>query len=123
MTYDNVYDNRGTATLNAWTPSNPNASVPALSLLDNNNEMRTSTYFMEDGSYLQMKNVKLSYKFNLNPTVQKIGIKSFDLFGQVDNLFTITKYSGLSPVISASGIDNGTYPIPRTFTIGLHANF
>ena len=123
MTYDNVYDNRGTATLNAWTPTNTNASVPALSLLDNNNEMRTSTYFMEDGSYVQMKNLKLSYKFMLIPAIQKMGIKSFDLFGQVDNVFTITKYSGLSPVISASGIDNGTYPIPRTFTIGLHANF
>jgi TonB-linked SusC/RagA family outer membrane protein len=123
MTYDNIYDNRGTVTLNAWTPSNPTSKIPALSLLDNNNEMRTSTFFMEDGSYVQMKDLKLNYQIKPNQVLQKIGIKSFDLYGQVDNVFIISKYSGLSPVLPASGIDNGTYPIPRTYTMGISAKF
>lgn len=126
MSYGNLYTNRSKDVLNAWTPSNPNASIPALSLNDNNNETRMSTYYIEDGSYLKMKYLKLAYNFD-QKLVQKLGLGSLSVFGQVENVFTITDYSGLDPEVPlgvyGSRVDNGPYPRARTFSLGLHVDF
>lgn len=126
MTYGNLATNRGVDILNAWTPQNTSSDIPALSLTDDNNEARFSTYYVEDGSYMKMKYLKLSYSLP-KKLIGKIGASNLDVYGQVENVFTITKYSGLDPEILpgeyGARIDNGAYPRPRTFTIGLNLQF
>lgn len=126
MTYGNLYTNRGVDVLNAWTPENTGSSIPALTTVDDNNETRMSTYFIEDGSYLKCKYIKLSYRFNQS-WMKHLGLTALDVFGQVENVFTITDYSGLDPEVPLSTygarIDNGPYPRARTFSFGLNMTF
>ncbi len=126
MNYGNLATNRGVGILNAWTPSNTDTDIPALSLTDDNNEARFSTYYVENGSFMKMKYLKLSYSLPKN-IIKKIGATNLDVYGQVENVFTLTKYSGLDPEILpgeyGSRIDNGAYPRPRTFTLGLNLQF
>ncbi|MCR5695595.1 MAG: TonB-dependent receptor [Marinilabiliaceae bacterium] len=126
FSYGNATTNRGKCTLDAWTPTNTNASIPALSVTDDNNEMRMSTYYIEDGSYLKMKYAKIAYQLPLN-YCQKIHASSLSIYGQVENIFTITNYSGLDPEIAfgtyGSRTDNAPYPRSRTFSIGINVAF
>jgi len=126
MNYGNLSTNRGEGILNAWSPTNTGSDIPALSLTDDNNESRFSTYYVEDGSYMKMKYLKLSYTLPKN-LISKIGASNLDVYGQVENVFTITGYSGLDPEILpgeyGAHIDNGAYPRPRTFTVGLNLQF
>ncbi len=117
--------NHGADILNAWTPENPNSNIPALALTDANNEMRMSTYFIEDGSYFKMKYIKLQY--DLPSKVAKKFCQGLSIYGQVENVFTITGYSGLDPELPLSSygarVDNSPYPRSRTFSIGLNLQF
>ncbi len=126
MNYGNLSTNRGVGILDAWTPENTNTDVPALSLTDDNNESRFSTYYVQDGSYMKMKYLKLSYSLPKH-IIGKIGASNLDVYGQVENVFTITGYDGLDPEILpgeyGARIDNGAYPRPRTFTLGLNLQF
>ncbi len=126
MTYGNVYTNRSSDVLNAWSITNTGASIPALTTIDDNNETRMSTYFVEDGSYMKCKYIKLSYRFD-QPWMKAIGLSALNLYGQVENVFTITKYKGLDPEVPLSTygarIDNGPYPRARTFSVGLNVQF
>lgn len=126
MNYGNLATNRGKDILNAWRPDNTGSDIPALSLTDDNNESRFSTYYIENGSYMKMKYLKLSYKLP-SKIIRKIGASNLDVYGQVENVFTITKYKGLDPEILPGGygslVDNGAYPRPRTFTVGLNLQF
>lgn len=126
MSYGNLYTNRSVNVLNAWTPDNTGASIPALSMNDNNNEVRMSTYYIEDGSYLKMKYLKLAYNFD-QKLVKRIGLSSLSVYGQVENVFTITGYDGLDPEVPlstyGSRVDNGPYPRARTFSLGLNVTF
>ena len=126
MTYGPAYTNRGADILNAWTPQNTGSSIPALTTIDDNNETRMSTYFVEDGSYLKCKYLKLSYRFDQN-WMKTIGLTALSVYGQVENLFTITDYSGLDPEVPLGGygarIDNGPYPRARTFSFGVNLQF
>jgi len=122
--------NKDSALLGAWTVDNPNSSIPRLSLDDRNNNIRPSSYYVEDGSYFKLNNLQLGYTFN--PDILA-GMK-LRLYGQASNVFTITKYSGLTPQIGLQsytssnrnldiGIDRGIYPTSRTFTFGCNLNF
>ena len=126
MTYGNLYTNRGTGVLNAWTPENTGATIPALTTIDDNNEMRMSTYFVEDGSYFKCKYIKLGYRFDQS-WLQTLGLTAMNVYGQVENVFTATKYSGLDPEVPlgvyGARIDNGPYPRARTFSLGLNLSF
>ena len=126
MTYGNLYTNRSKDALNAWTQNNPSATIPALTTIDDNNETRMSTYFMEDGSYLKCKYIKLSYLFD-QPWMKTIGLQAMSIYGQVENVFTMTGYSGLDPEVPLSAygarVDNGPYPRARTFSVGLNLTF
>ena len=126
MNYGNLATNRGHDILNAWSPTNTGSSIPALSLTDDNNEARFSTYYVENGSYMKMKYLKLSYSLP-KTLISKIGATNLDVYGQVENVFTITDYTGLDPEILpgeyGAHIDNGAYPRPRTFTLGLNLQF
>ena len=126
MTYGNLYTNRGVDVLNAWTPENTGASIPALTTVDDNNETRMSTYFVEDGSYFKCKYLKVAYKFDQS-WMKTIGLTALSLYGQVENVFTLTSYKGLDPEVPLSTygarIDNGPYPRARTFSVGLNVTF
>lgn len=122
----NPNTNHAADILNAWTPQNTNTDIPALSLTDANNEARFSTYYVQDGSYMKMKYLKLSYTLPQNIT-KKFGCENLNVFAQVENVFTMTKYKGLDPEILpgeyGAVIDNGAYPRPRTFTFGVNFQF
>ena len=126
MTYGNLYTNRGKDVLNAWTPENTGATIPALTTIDDNNEVRMSTYYVEDGSYLKCKYIKLGYRFDQS-WLQTLGLTAMNIYGQVENVFTATKYSGLDPEVPlgtyGARIDNGPYPRARTFSLGLNLSF
>jgi len=125
MSYGGVSTNRSTDILNCWSESNTGSSIPAISLSDDNNEMRMSTYFVEDGSYVKMKYLKLSYAFPRKLT--KGWCQGLTLYAQAENLFTMTGYSGLDPELPLSSygsrVDSGVYPNCRTYTFGINLNF
>lgn len=86
-----------------------------------------SKYFVEDGSYLRMKNIQLGYTLPSN-LMEKAKIKSIRFYVGAQNLFTITKYSGLDPEMGSSdpklmGIDQGYFPQARTWLFGINAKF
>ena len=118
--------NHGVDILNAWSPTNTDATIPALTMVDNNNETRMSNYFVEDGSYLKLKYLKLNYQLPTN-IAKAIFASNINVFGQVENIFTITKYKGLDPEVILGGygarVDSGLYPRARTFTLGLNVTF
>lgn len=126
MSYGDRSTNRSADVLNAWSPANPNSDIPALSAIDANNEVRFSTYYVENGSYMKMKYLKLGYDF---PTkwLKPWHCQGLNLYAQVENLFTITGYSGLDPELPLGGwgarVDNGPYPRSRNFTFGLNMAF
>lgn len=122
--------NRHERVLNAWTPENPNASIPQLSVVDSNNELRPSTYFVEDGSYLRLKNAQIGY----NTALPKLGITKLRVYLQAHNLITLTAYKGLDPEVGLVdqndsdrnldiGVDRGVYPNARSFQMGLNLEF
>jgi hypothetical protein len=84
-----------------------------------------STYFVEDGSYLRMQQLRLSY--DLKNIIKTINLRNIQVYGEITNVFTLTNYSGLDPEISMSGIDMGVdlgaWPTPRGFMFGLNIGF
>ncbi|MEQ8580808.1 MAG: TonB-dependent receptor [Marinoscillum sp.] len=108
--------NRTSAILNSWTPENTDATVPMLTLDDKgNDESRASSYFIEDGTFLKMRTLRLGYNF----TPKIFEGFNVNLYAEVQNVFTITNYSGIDPEVPG-GFDNGVYPLPRTFILGLN---
>ena len=79
-----------------------------------------STNYIEDGSYLRLKNLQIGYTFNFK--VQKL-VPSIRVYFSAQNLFTIPGYSGIDPELPDNGIDRGQYPQPRTFMLGANINF
>lgn len=119
--------NRSTRVLNSWTPSNTNAALPALSQTITNNETSPNTYFVEDGSYLRLKNLQIGYTFS-DDISNKIGMDSFRIYLQGTNLFTMTDYEGIDPEIISNdnltlGVDNQIYPISQIYTFGVNLKF
>ncbi|MDR1370688.1 MAG: SusC/RagA family TonB-linked outer membrane protein, partial [Dysgonamonadaceae bacterium] len=85
-----------------------------------------SNYFIEDGSFFRIRNVQLGYTFSPQ-VLKKISVKSLRLYGNIQNLKTWSKNTGYTPEIGGSaiafGIDNGTYPLPAIYSIGLNLTF
>lgn len=107
---------------NAWTPQNTNTNVPRLSYTDaNNNFGRISDFYIEDASYLRLKSLTIGYTFS-NKVLKGIQPRIY-LTGQ--NLFTITKYSGMDPEVGLTnqGLDLGMYPIAKAYLFGIDFNF
>ncbi|HPT43074.1 MAG TPA: TonB-dependent receptor [Paludibacteraceae bacterium] len=91
-------------------------------------DMKISSYFIEDGSYLRVKDVTLSYDFSMN-WMKKLGISKLQPYATVTNLFTFTKYLGFDPEVNqwgnsgnVQGIDYGTYPQTRSFIFGVNVD-
>lgn len=111
--------NYGTRTLEAWTPTNTSSTIPMLSMVNANDEGRQSTYFLENGSYLKLRNIQLTY--NLNKYVKKTKfITGADIYLQASNLFTIKakSFTGVDPENASNA-----YPRPLVTTIGLNLTF
>jgi len=88
-----------------------------------------SSVWIENGSYLKLRNLTIGYTLP-DPLLRKFYIKHLRIYASSQNLFTITKYSGLDPEIgiqngnpTQNGVDNGTYPLSRAFTVGLNVTF
>jgi len=123
--------NMTTEMLDSWTPENTGASLPTATILDQNNNRGYNSFWVEDGSYLRIKNVQLGYTIPLTIT-NKLKISSFRIYLRAENLYTFTKYSGFDPEISYSnqwygvtrlGYDGGNYPAARAYFLGLELNF
>ncbi len=126
--YDFNYGNRPTSILHRWTGPGTSNFEPRVSLLDPNQNARVSDRFVEDGSYLRLKNVQLGYSLPKS-VLQKIKFEKFRLYVSAQNLFTFTKYSGMDPEIGAyggalnAGVDRGFYPQARVLLGGVNVTF
>jgi TonB-dependent starch-binding outer membrane protein SusC len=125
--------NAGTEVLNAWTPTNTNTNVPRAISADPNGNARPSTRFLEDGSYLRLKNLMVGYTFG-NSQLQswtKDVVKNFRVYFSAQNLLTFTKYTGFDPEVGnrtpnsslTNGIDFAVYPNPKAFQFGIQVGF
>ena len=117
------YTNKARSVLGRWTgPGTTNdAKTPRYSFTDGNSNIRVSDRYVEDGSFIKIKNLQLGYTFPASAT-KKI-LSRLRIYAQVKNAFVFTKYTGFDPEISGgildSGIDRGAYPQARTFAFGI----
>lgn len=111
--------NRTTRLLGAWSPSNPDSTIPAISMSDINNEARFSDYFIENGSYLKLRTLQLGYTFP-KEMLSKIKMSNLRLYLSAQNLLTIksSNFTGMDPENPTTG-----YPIPLNLTFGLNVEF
>jgi hypothetical protein len=90
------------------------------------NNFEASTYFLDPGDYFRIRNISLGYNFS-SSFLERARIKSAKLYVNAQNIFTFTKATGYSPEVGGSpirfGVDNGVYPIPATYTLGINLNF
>jgi len=109
--------------------SNPGTLVPRAITNDPNNNMRMSSRYIEDGSYLRIKNISLGYNFDKNK-LESLHLESLRIYANIQNLYTLTNYTGFDPEVGASttspnvyGSDNGRYPSPQVYTFGINLSF
>jgi TonB-linked SusC/RagA family outer membrane protein len=106
-----------------WTGPGTSNSYPRLTTSDPNNNLRSSDYYIKDGSYLRLKNFQLGYRVPQS----LVHVRSLRVYVQIHNALTFTKYPGLDPEIGTNrdnnplyiGIDETNYPVPRIYTIGI----
>ncbi|HQS24634.1 MAG: SusC/RagA family TonB-linked outer membrane protein [Sphingobacteriia bacterium 24-36-13] len=117
------FSNKSREVLARWTGegSTNDARYPRYSFTDANSNIRVSDRYVEDGSFVKIKNIQLGYTFT-SPTIKK-AFSKLRVYVQVRNAFTFTKYTGFDPEIAGgildTGIDRGAYPQARTFSVGL----
>jgi TonB-dependent starch-binding outer membrane protein SusC len=114
--------------INRWTGENTqnNARYPRMNANDINNELY-SDRFIEDGSYLRIKTMQVGYNVPQS-LISKLHIRTFRVYMNAQNLFTFTKYTGMDPEIGMRdvldmGVDRGTYPQARTYSLGVNVTF
>jgi len=133
---DKVYD--GTGNMNSWYDditnvkvANPGTKTPRPTTDDPNDNDRISTRYVEDGSYLRIKNITLGYTLPKS-LLQKAKIENVRVYCNIQNLYTFTKYTGYDPEVGAStqdatgltyGVDNGRYPSPTLYSFGVSFTF
>ena len=125
-------NNQSTTVLNRWRKPGDITPVPVVSW-DGRNSGFVSSRFLEDGSYLRLKNVQIGYRFDPK-LLSKLKIQGLRIYATGQNLLTFTKYSGYDPEVSGTtgrglgsslgvGEDFGTYPQARTYVFGINVNF
>jgi len=109
--------------------ANPGTKMPRAIQNDPNDNARLSDRYIEDGSYLRIKNIALGYNFP-KKMLTNLHLQSLRVYANVQNLYTLTKYTGFDPEIGASttstnvyGLDNGRYPSPQVYSFGLNLSF
>lgn len=120
--------NKGTAILDRWTGEGTSTTEPRLTTLDPNQNARGSDRYIEDGSYVRLKNIQLGYTLP-EAAAKKIGMKGARVFVSGTNLLTFTNYTGYDPEVGAAratlgdrtiGFDEVTYPQNKSFILGLN---
>ena len=123
--------------LNYWRPDNTDTDIPRIGGGANNT--RPSSFQVENGDYFRLRNLQIGYSFSKD-LLEKVNLRKIRLYGSVQNLFTITKYSGYYPEIGRgkadedrvvdnnntmfySGVDQSTYPTARTIILGVQLGF
>ncbi|MCB2408917.1 TonB-dependent receptor [Hymenobacter lucidus] len=126
-----VWSNFYASRMDRWTPSNPNSNQPRVTSTDTNGNDRMSSRYVEDASYLRARNMELGYTLPQS-LLGKVKVTGARVFVSVDNVFTLTKYTGYDPEISTSafynnplayGVDYGNYPQARTYRLGFNLQF
>ncbi len=117
-----VAQNQTTAVLDRWTPENTGASIPRAIYNDPNKNSRGSDRFIEDGSYVRIKNVTLGYTLPKAYT-EKLKLTTARIYASGQNLYTFTNYSGIDPEVGVNGIDFNVYPVTRTISFGVNVSF
>ena len=111
--------NKGDRLLKAWSPTNMGSDIPAISTMDNNNEKRVSSYFVENGSYAKLRTIQLGYNVP-KPLCEKLHAERLRVYLSAQNLLTIKSknFTGVDPENANFG-----YPIPLNVTFGLNVSF
>ncbi|WP_075602129.1 SusC/RagA family TonB-linked outer membrane protein [Saccharicrinis aurantiacus] len=124
-----VLSNYRTDRLDRWSSDNPNGTEPRMTVADANQNNRFSDRYVEDGSYVRLRNVQLGYTLPKS-FVESIKLSKVRLYVSCDNLLTFTKYSSWTPEVGnlnganlAPGVDYATYPTPVILTGGINVNF
>jgi TonB-linked SusC/RagA family outer membrane protein len=119
------YGNHHTDMLDYWTPTNTDTNVPRPTIADGNANGRSSNRFVESGDYIKFQTAEISYQIPL-----KSGnvIQNARVYVNGQNLWTISKYKGYDPDFISEGLfsrgfDNGSFPNPRTISLGVEINF
>jgi len=121
---DITYTNYQTFWLDRWTPENTNTTYPRLVSNDPNNNQRPSDFYLEDGTFLRLRNLQIGYNLP-ERLVEKAKLQGLRVYLSANNLFTLTNYNGFDPEIGTSGwildtgIDKGYYPSNKTIGFGL----
>ena len=121
------YSNKYRSVLARWTGAGTTneATNPRYSFTDPNSNIRVSDRYVEDGSFVKLKNVQLG--FTLPASITKNIFSKLRIYAQVKNVFTLTRYSGYDPEIAGgildTGVDRGAYPQARTYAVGLDIKF
>ena len=115
--------------LKRFTPNNPSTEFPRASSEDFNRNTRISSRYVEDGTFIRLRTLNLAYQLPA-ATSEKLRLSNGRVYVSAQNLFTWTDYSGYDPEVGSyrqdpllNGIDNGRYPVARSLTVGLSANF
>jgi TonB-linked SusC/RagA family outer membrane protein len=124
-----LYQNQLAESANFWTPTNANSNIPAPKSGTDNPNLKMSDRFLESASFLRIQNVNLGYNLPSN-VLKPLRLSRLKAYVSVQNLYTFTNYSGLDPEIGSTNqnvfltnVDLGRYPIPRTITFGINAEF
>jgi len=131
--YSRPFNNYTTDVLNRWTTEGSSNSTPRVTYgtTDNGNYTKFNDMYMKDGDFFRIKTITLGCDFAKLTKVVGDTFTQFRVYASANNLFTFTKYPGLDPEVGfgntnqtwARGIDVGFYPQPRTYMVGLSANF
>ena len=121
------YTNKFASVLNRWTGPGTSTTEPRYAFVDSNNNSRASDRYVEDGSFIKIKNIQVGYNF---PLGEASSFSSIRVYALAKNAFTFTEYTGYDPEISNggspvldTGVDRGTYPSPRIVSLGLNLKF
>lgn len=123
------FGNQSAIILDRYTPANPSQTIPRAIAADPNGNARISDRFIEDGSFIRLKNVSLGYRFPAAVT-KKLNMSTLRVYVSGQNIVTFTDYTGFDPEVGSfnqnpliNNVDNGRYPTSRAFTFGLNAEF
>ena len=121
------HKNNSVAALERWTPENPTNKYPRATTKSSGTIL--SDHYVEDGSYLRIKDITLSYTFPKS-ILQKFYCEGLTIFAGLKNIYTFTNYSGYDPEVSrfsndnlSMGADYGSYPMSKSYEFGLRMNF
>jgi hypothetical protein len=126
-------ENQSADIVNRWRKPGDISDIPRVTVVDSNNNGGINSRWVEDGSFLRVRDISLSYNFENNIT-EKLKVSGLSIYANLKNWFTFTDYSGYSPEVNRSlggvdsvaltqGVDYGSYPQAKTLTLGLNVEF